>query len=84
MRPDLSILLRVGADTAASRRQERGGEPEHFEALDKQRRIATAYEAAVTRDDVGPVAIVDSETSFDEVAAELRRLVSELLRSARP
>lgn len=79
-RPDLSILLRVDAETAASRREERGGDPERFDAIERQRRIAELYDRGFARDDVGPVAVVDGGQSFDAVASDLRRLVAGVLR----
>jgi dTMP kinase len=79
-RPDLSILLRVDAGTAASRREERGGDPERFDAIERQRRIAELYDRGFARDDVGPVAVIDGGQSFDAVASELQGLVADVLR----
>jgi dTMP kinase len=66
--PDLTIVLRVSAQTAAARRQVRGGEPELYEENDLQRRLAAAYAGAaelLSREHM-PVA-VDAEQSQQRV-----------------
>lgn len=78
-RPEISILLRVSAETAASRRQSRGGAEERFDATESQRRITEAYDAAMSQPDVGPTKVIDAERDFDTVAAELGALVTGLL-----
>ncbi|MEE8409820.1 MAG: dTMP kinase [Myxococcota bacterium] len=78
-RPDISILLRVSAETAASRRQARGGGEERFDATESQRRIAEAYEAAVRLPDVGRTEVIDAERDVDTVAFDLRTLVTDLM-----
>lgn len=48
-RPDLTLFLEVKVDVASRRRAARGGEPELFEADERQRRIARQYMAAIRR-----------------------------------
>jgi dTMP kinase len=45
-RPDLTLVLDISADVAASRRHARGGEAELFEGLELQRRLAALYAQA--------------------------------------
>lgn len=78
-RPDASILLRVSAETAEQRRQHRGGETERFDAIERQRRIASAYEQALTLPNVGPTYVLDAEADIDVVTDALTRLVDRLL-----
>lgn len=81
-RPDLSILLRIDAATAAKRREQRGDQAERFDAIERQRRIADLYERAIARRDVGPVAVIDGDRDVNAVAGDLQRLATGLLRGA--
>lgn len=47
--PDLTLFLRVDADTAARRRAARGGDPELFEADERQRQIIEQYDEVIAR-----------------------------------
>lgn len=77
--PELSILLRVSAETAAARCAKRGDPPERFDALERQRQVAQAYERASNMRGFGAIKAIDAEQSFDTVANELLELVSETL-----
>lgn len=48
-KPDLTIFLDVDVKTASSRRRERGGDAELFEADERQTRIARQYQQAMRR-----------------------------------
>ncbi len=48
LRPDLTIVLDVSDQTAAARREKRGGPPEIFEVREIQRRLAEVYARAET------------------------------------
>lgn len=78
-RPDLSLLLRVSAETAARRRDGRGGPRELFDADATQVRIARAYEDALARADVGPCEALDAEGAMETVTAQIARRVEALL-----
>lgn len=78
-RPDASILLAVSPETAAGRRQRRGGPVERFDDLERQRQIAQRYDEASARGDVGPTYVVDAEAGLDVVERELTVLVDRLL-----
>lgn len=58
--PDVSLLLRLPARTAAERRELRGGPTEHFDALAQQEKIAKAYDRVAALDDVGDVEVIDA------------------------
>ena len=47
--PDLTLFLEVDVATAARRRAARGGEPELFEADERQARISRVYDQAMKR-----------------------------------
>ncbi|MBI5509698.1 MAG: dTMP kinase [Deltaproteobacteria bacterium] len=83
-RADLNVLLRVTAETAARRRAARGAPDERFDALDLQRKIATAYDRVSTLANVGPTAALNGELERDAVAADLLYVVDDLFaRSSR-
>lgn len=81
-RPDASVLLRVGAEVALSRRQSRGGPEERFDALARQRQIATAYDTVFALANVGATFVVDAEADLTVVTARLIALLEPLVRSA--
>ena len=74
-KPDLSILLHISPEAAAERRAKRGGDDEIFDDLELQKRIATAYDQAFARDDLGPTAIVDATASLDEVTSSILQAI---------
>ncbi len=77
--PDATFFLRVSPETAAGRREARGGPEERFDDLTVQERIARSYEAALEQTAVGHVHTVDAEADVETVAAELRRLIDEYI-----
>lgn len=71
-RPDLTILLRVRAETAARRRLAAGRVQELFEDLAMQERVAAGYDqvfAALTARE--PVVVLDGEREIGRVFAEV-------------
>jgi dTMP kinase len=80
-KPHLSILLRVSPEIAATRRAARGGPPELFDAAERQRAVAEAYDRVFARDDVGPTVVLDANRGFDTVAAELWQTAKNLFSS---
>lgn len=77
--PDASILLRVSPQVAAARRRGRGGADERFDDMDRQARIAAAYERTLALPDVGPTFVVDADRSIAQVSRALAELVQRLL-----
>lgn len=78
-RPDLTLFLRVSPEVAALRRAGRDQKPERFEQDTVQERVAARYDELIDRDDIGPVAVIDSHPSPDEVEASIWRVVEPLL-----
>lgn len=79
-RPDLTILLRVRAETAARRRLAAGRAQELFEDLAMQERVAAGYDqvfASLT--DREPVVVLDGEREIDRVFAEVMRQLATVL-----
>ena len=88
--PDLTIYVRVDVETAAARRALRGGDPELFDALDLQRRIAQAYDEILGAEPAAPhwtqvagrrgrVAVIDGGDTIDSIQTKLRHLIDEAL-----
>jgi dTMP kinase len=79
-RPDLTVLLRVNAETAARRRVAAGRAQELFEDMAMQERVAAGYDqvfaALVDRE---PVVVIDGEREVHRVFADLMRLVEPVL-----
>lgn len=78
-RPDGCILLRLSPRTAAERQAQRGGKPEHFDALARQQKVAEAYDTLVNEADY-PCCSVDAEQNIDAVARDIARFVDRLLQ----
>lgn len=79
-RPDLTILLRVRAETAARRRLAAGRAQELFEDLAMQERVAAGYDqvfAALT--DREPVVVLDGEREIERVFVEVMRQLETVL-----
>lgn len=79
-RPDLTVLLRVPAETAARRRVAAGRAQELFEDLAMQERVAAGYDrvfAELTSRE--PVMVIDGERDVDRVFTDLMRLIEPLL-----
>jgi dTMP kinase len=77
--PDASVLLRTSPEVAADRRRQRGGDEERFDAMERQRRIAAAYERVFALGDVGATYAVDADRDLDTVTRSLVELIDELL-----
>lgn len=79
-RPDLTVLLRVRAETAARRRVAAGRAQELFEDMAMQEKVAAGYDqvfaALVDRE---PVVVIDGERDVDKVFGELMRLVEPVV-----
>jgi dTMP kinase len=79
-RPDLTVLLRVNAETAARRRVAAGRAQELFEDIEMQTRVAAGYDqvfaALVDRE---PVVVIDGEREVNRVFTELMRLIEPVL-----
>ncbi len=79
-RPDLTVLLRVPAETAARRRVAAGRAKELFEDLAMQERVAAGYDRVFTElTSREPVMVIDGERDVDRVFAELMKLIEPLL-----
>lgn len=79
-RPDLTILLRVRAETAARRRLAAGRAQELFEDLAMQERVAAGYDQVfASLIDREPVVVLDGEREIDRVFAEVMRQLEAVL-----
>ena len=79
-RPDLTVLLRVRAETAARRRLAAGRAQELFEDLAMQERVAAGYDqvfAALL--DREPVVVLDGEREVERVFVDLMRQIEPVL-----
>ncbi|MEO1174544.1 MAG: hypothetical protein AAFX94_21190, partial [Myxococcota bacterium] len=76
-RPDLAGP--VVQAVAAERRSARRGSPERFEKDSFQRRVADRYEELLSRDDIGPVTVIDSHLNPDEVESSIWAVVEPVL-----
>ena len=70
-RPDLTIVLDVSAEVAASRRKERGGKEQLFEADDFQRRLAEKYLQAARLLAGDRIVHVDADGEIEVVAGRI-------------
>ncbi len=80
-RPDLTVFLRVKADTALRRRRAASLDLELYEVSSFQRALFGAYGKAISRvrREGARVEIVDGDRSPDEVASDVARVVKRLL-----
>jgi dTMP kinase len=78
-RPDLTLVLDISADVAATRRHVRGGDPELFEELELQRKLAALYACAESFVPGDPLWHVAADAPVAEVT---RALVARVLQSA--
>ncbi len=77
--PRCSFFLNVTPETALKRRLERGGVEERFDALEKQRAIAQAYEKALQYTHLlGEVVQVDAEQEVGQVTSALLAHVTRM------
>jgi dTMP kinase len=77
-RPDLTIVLDVSAEVAASRRQERGSAKELYEDLDLQSRLARAYADAEKLVPGDRVMHIDASQPVEAVLAATIAAVEQL------
>jgi dTMP kinase len=68
LRPDLTLVIDVSAETALRRRQLRGGSAELFEVPDLQRRLSEIYRRAEDLVPADPVVHIDGEAESDIVS----------------
>lgn len=80
--PHANVLFDVSVEVAAERRHARGGDPERFDDLDKQRRIADAYDRMASDDRCGPVYRVDADQRIDNVTQQIGDILRDILGSA--
>jgi dTMP kinase len=81
--PDLTLFLEIDVATAARRRAARGGEPELFEADERQARIARRYlEAIRRRPRRERIVRIDGTQSVEEVTGAALGAIASLLRPA--
>jgi dTMP kinase len=81
--PDLTLFLEVDVATAARRRAARGGEPELFEADERQARIARVYDQAIRRrPESERIVRIDGRMDVDEVTRASLSEISPLLEPA--
>lgn len=76
---DLSVFVRVSADIAEQRRNNRGGTKERFDARAHQDQIAQRYEHALTI--AGPHVVVDGDASVEVVHQAILQHVLGLFAS---
>jgi dTMP kinase len=72
-RPDLTLVLDVGAGVAEARRARRGGEPELFEKRSLQQRLAEAYKHSEVYVPNDRLVYVNGEVPVDDLTRELYR-----------
>ena len=77
-RPDLTIVLDVGAEVAAKRRAVRGGNAELYELGELQERLAEAYRRAETLVPSDRVVHVDGERDPGTVERDIYAAVLAL------
>ena len=77
-RPDLTLVLDVTADVAATRRGLRGGTKELYEGLELQARLAQAYASAEKLVPGDRVVHIDANQSVDAVLAAAITAVESL------
>ncbi len=73
--PDLTIFLKTSPETALARRAGRHLQADLYEALQTQRRVAAAYDAAIQeRSSSHRVQVLDGERPVDGIAEDCLRL----------
>ena len=73
--------MRIDPATAATRREKRGGAEEIFDDLEKQKKIASAYERISADNQYGQTHIVDAEADREEVTQNIMQIIDALLIS---
>jgi dTMP kinase len=79
--PDLAILVKVSVEVATQRRAERGGPEEIFDAIEAQKKIATAYDKAFEQTNLGPTTCVDGEQSMEAVTQDILKKIAAVVTS---
>ena len=79
--PDLAILVKVSVEVAAERRRERGGPEELFDAIEAQRKIATAYDSAFEQENLGPTVTIDGEANMETVTQSILGIINKRLEA---
>ncbi len=79
--PDLAILVKVSVEVAAKRRQERGGPEELFDAIEAQRKIASAYDLAFEQENLGPTVTVNGEEDMESVTTAILNVINQRLKA---
>ena len=79
--PDRSFLLRVTPELAAERRAQRSTPEEIFDAAEKQRAIAKAYDDIFESDAFGPKEVIDASGEKEDITAALVTKINTLLPS---
>jgi len=79
--PDMSFLLQVTPELAAERRAQRSTPEEIFDAAEKQRAIAKAYDDIFESDAFGPKEVIDASGEKEDITAALVTKINTLLPS---
>lgn len=79
-KPDLTIVLDVSAETAASRRTSRGDAAQLYEQNEVQRALCAFYKELPARMSGEPVMLVNGEGPREEVAARVLNGVENVIR----
>lgn len=77
LRPDVTFVLQVSAETAASRRALRGEATELFEVDEMQEKLVRAYQRAGRLMASDEVRNINAEVPFDVVTASLERQIDQ-------
>lgn len=75
----LTLFFRVSPETAAQRRQQRATQREHFDDLNRQRRIAALYEEVVLHPWAGELHVIDAEQGVDDVTRQIEQALELFL-----
>ena len=79
--PDKTLFLKVNVEEAIIRMGTRGEDQEYFEAADKLRKVAEAYDRTIDRlKDQQNIIVIDGHQSIKDVAEEIYQETKELLR----
>ena len=62
-------------------RQERGGPQELFDAIEAQRKIASAYDLAFAQENLGPTTTVNGEEDMQSVTQAILQIINKRLEA---
>ncbi len=82
LRPDLTLVLELGAGVAEARRKARGGREELFERSELQQRLAARYRQASEILPEDSVVAIDANTAAGPLSEEIFEQVTDLLGMA--